>query len=318
MPLSADLAAKSVQAAIAAIEVYNKPDFSYREEAFSLLMTNAWELLIKAKWVLDHGEVPDSLYPIVVDGSGKQVVKRNRCGNPLSFGLIYLVAKLLEDKNSGLEQGCHDNILALVEIRDNAAHLLNKDLFIGRRVLEVGTASLRNYLLLGTEWFQLDLRRYNFFLMPISFYHGFETAEAALGIQYPEQVKKLLEFIGALEEKNSGNENRQHVALRLETKFVRGKDASAVAYRLTDDPEAPAIAIREEDVLKNYPMTYADLVGAMKRRYEDFLQNAEFHKLFKPLAKETKFALVRQLNPNNPGSARQRFYNANILQELDK
>ena len=53
MPLSADLAAKSVQAAVAAIEIYNKPSFTYREEAFSLLMTNAWELLLKAKWLAD-------------------------------------------------------------------------------------------------------------------------------------------------------------------------------------------------------------------------------------------------------------------------
>jgi hypothetical protein len=318
MALSADLAAKSVQAAIAAIEVYNKPDFSYREEAFSLLMTNAWELLIKAKWILDHGEAADALYLVVADSTGKQAFKRNRSGNPLSFGLIYLAAKLLEDKNSGLEQGCHDNILALVEIRDNAAHLLNKDLFIGRRILEIGTASLRNYLLLGTEWFQLDLRRYNFFLMPISFYHGFESAEPALGIQYPEQVKKLLDFIAALEEKQGGGDGRQPVALRLETKFVRGKDAGAVAYRLTDDPKAPAIAIREEDILKNYPMAFKDLVDTMKRRYENFLQNSEFHGLLKPLAKERKFALVRLLNPNKPGSSKQVFYNANILQEFDK
>jgi uncharacterized protein DUF3644 len=56
MPLSDDIAQKSVQAAISAIEIYNKPNFSYREEAFALLMTNAWELLIKAKWVLDHAE----------------------------------------------------------------------------------------------------------------------------------------------------------------------------------------------------------------------------------------------------------------------
>ena len=48
MPLSADLATKSVQTAVAAIEIYNKPSFTYREEAFSLLMTNAWELLLKA------------------------------------------------------------------------------------------------------------------------------------------------------------------------------------------------------------------------------------------------------------------------------
>src|SRR5438309_5473884 len=40
---------KAVEAAVAAIEVYNKPSFSYREEAFSILMINAWELLLKAR-----------------------------------------------------------------------------------------------------------------------------------------------------------------------------------------------------------------------------------------------------------------------------
>jgi hypothetical protein len=172
VPLSTDLAAKSVQAAVAAIEVYNKPNFSYREEAFALLMSNAWELLLKAKWLLDHDDAIDSLYELIDDGHGGKTPKTNRSGNPLSHGAGYLAAKLKEDKDSGLEQACHDNFLALVEIRDNAAHFINKDLYLGRRILEIGTASLRNYLCLATEWFQLDLAAYNFFLMPISFYHG--------------------------------------------------------------------------------------------------------------------------------------------------
>jgi Protein of unknown function (DUF3644) len=134
MLFSVSLSQKSVQAAIAAIEIYNKPNFSYREEAFTLLMTNAWELLIKAKWVVDHSENPQSLYPVEDDGKGKLLFKTNRSGNPLSYGLPYLAAKLVKDKNSGLEQGCHDNILALLEIRDNAAHLVNKDLYLGRRI----------------------------------------------------------------------------------------------------------------------------------------------------------------------------------------
>src|SRR5262245_59117100 len=99
MSLSAELSGKSVQAAVAAIEVYNKPNFSYREEAFSLLMVNAWELLLKAKWVLDHGEAIESLYELIDDGRGKKVPKANRSGNPLSYGASYLSAKLLEDNN---------------------------------------------------------------------------------------------------------------------------------------------------------------------------------------------------------------------------
>lgn len=318
MSLSKELVEKSVQAAIAAIEVYNKPNFSYREEAFSLLMANAWELLLKAKWLLDHNDVLGSLYEYDTSSASSKVPKRNRSGNPMTFGMTYLIAKLLEDKHSGLEKGCHDNILALLEIRDNAAHLVHKDLYLGRRILEIGTASLQNYLQLVTEWFQLDLSHYNFFLMPISFYHGFEVAQPASLTNYPEQIRRLFEYLDCLEAETAEQEGRQHMALRLETKLVRGKDASAIEFQWTDDPTAPALVIREEDVLKNYPFTYPELTNTMRRRYENFVANKEFHKIRQILEKEKKFAIIRLLHPGNPKSVKQRFYNANILQEFDK
>jgi hypothetical protein len=40
---------KSLAAMISAIEIYNKPDFKYREETFLVLCINSWELLLKAK-----------------------------------------------------------------------------------------------------------------------------------------------------------------------------------------------------------------------------------------------------------------------------
>jgi len=318
MALSAELSKKSVDAAVSAIEIYNKPNFSYREEAFSLLMTNAWELLIKAKWVLDHNESEDSLYFMRKNEFGVGVPKLNRSGNPMSSGLSYLVEKLVEDEDSGLERGCHDNILALMEIRDNAAHLLNKDLYLGRRVQEIGTASLRNYLTLAGEWFQLDLTAYNFFLMPLSFYHGFEVAEPITRAVYPEQVRKLLEYLDALEAHDDKSNGTQHVAMRIETKFVRAKDTSAVAFRWTDDPTAPSVSIREEDVFKNYPLTYLKLSETVKRRYSDFLANQDYHRIRRELEKDPKYCLQRLLDPSNPKSSRQRFYNPNILQEFDK
>jgi hypothetical protein len=318
MPLSAELTQKSVYAAVSAIEIYNKPNFSYREEAFSLLMANAWELLLKAKWVFDHAEAADCLHQIIDDGKGEKTPKLNRSGNPQSHGLPYIAAKLVEDSHSGLQRGCHDNILAILEIRDNAAHFLNKDLYLGRRVLEVGTASLRNYLVLATEWFQLDLSVYNFFLMPISFYHGFEAAEPIASANYPDQIKKLMAYLDMLEQKDNEREGTQHVALRLETKLVRGKDASCMTFQWTDDPNAPFVSVREEDLLKNYPLTYKTLTETLQRRYDDFLQNNTYHTLRKKLEKEPKYSLERVLDPNNPKSSRQRFFNSNILQEFDK
>ena len=44
---------KSIACAVSAIEIYNKPDFKYREETFSILMINAWELVLKAKKIKD-------------------------------------------------------------------------------------------------------------------------------------------------------------------------------------------------------------------------------------------------------------------------
>lgn len=320
MATSKELAEKSVHAAVAAIEVYNKPDFHYREEAFSLLMTNAWELLLKAKWLLDHQEDLMSLCEWDGQPDGTKTIRKNRCGNPITFGLLYLAAKLSEDTNSGLEKACCDNLHALVEIRDNAVHLINKDLTFGRRVLEIGTASLQNYLHLAREWFQSDLSRYNFFLMPLSFYHGFEVVQAASVAPVAEQVQKLLNYLDKLQEEQSSSPDsaHQHFALRLETKLSRSKVGDAVAFRWTDDPKAPTVALREEDVLKNYPLTYRQLSDTLHRRYSDFLENPHYHRLRKRMERERKFCIERLLDPRNPKSSRQKFFNPNILAEFDK
>ena len=42
------LLSNSRAAMLAAIEIYNKPLFTYRDECFAILLINAWELLLKA------------------------------------------------------------------------------------------------------------------------------------------------------------------------------------------------------------------------------------------------------------------------------
>ena len=67
---------------------------------------------------------------------------------------------------------------------------------------------------------ELDLSQYNFFLMPISFFHGFEAAEPTSRAAYPAQIQKLLEYLDAVESQDMGNECQQHVALRLQTRHA--------------------------------------------------------------------------------------------------
>jgi hypothetical protein len=149
--LSEEVVEKSIAASIFAIEVYNKPDFKYREETFSVLMTNAWELLLKAKLIKDNGENPAS---IVEMPDGKP--KLNRSGNPMTYGLRYVLDKIYQQPGNALTNPCYENVLLLVEVRDNAIHFINKDLYFSRRIQDIGTASLRNYLSLVGEWFGIE------------------------------------------------------------------------------------------------------------------------------------------------------------------
>src|SRR5712664_3495497 len=44
-------------ALLAAIELYNKPQFQYRDECFVILLLNAWELLLKALISKSRGSI---------------------------------------------------------------------------------------------------------------------------------------------------------------------------------------------------------------------------------------------------------------------
>ena len=59
--ISTRLLAKSHEAFIMAIELYNKPTIKYRVEGFSLFICNAWELMLKAHMINIFG-CPESIY----------------------------------------------------------------------------------------------------------------------------------------------------------------------------------------------------------------------------------------------------------------
>ena len=98
----------------------------------------------------------------------------------------------------------------------------------------------------------------------------------------------------------------------------RGKEIQAMGFRWTDDPSAPAVALREEDVLKTYPWTYRVLTDNLRKRYSDFIENNSYHAIRRPLEGNKKLVLTRSLNPDNPTTSRQRFYSPNIVNEFDK
>ncbi len=82
---SQELLHRAVAAMVAALEVYNKPDFRYRAESFTILALNAWELLLKAKWLVMHNNRLSSLYVRQGGGSKRPHYKPPCSGSPRDY-----------------------------------------------------------------------------------------------------------------------------------------------------------------------------------------------------------------------------------------
>ena len=61
-PIYESLIDKSIGSMLSAIEIYNKPEFKYREETFAILAINSWELLLKARLLKLNNYRVNSIY----------------------------------------------------------------------------------------------------------------------------------------------------------------------------------------------------------------------------------------------------------------
>lgn len=316
---SKELLDRAIAATITAIEIYNKPDFRYREEAFSVLAINGWELLLKAKWLADHGNDLVTLYVREASKSkaatkgNKPRIKRTRSGNPFTHSLDFLAKKLVE--SDALDANAWKNLEALLELRDSAIHFYNRSPVFAQRLQEIGAASVKNFTAAAADWFKRDLSEFNFYLMPLSFVRLPAQAEAV--VLNPEE-KNFLAFIESLETKQDDPGTRYSVSVNIEIKFTRSKAKDALGVQVTNNPNAPEVRLTEEQVREKYPWDYDRLTAECRKRYAGFKSDQKYHDCRKKLAGDKRFSYVRELDPSNPKSAKKPFFNANILAEFDK
>jgi predicted HTH transcriptional regulator len=91
-----------------------------------------------------------------------------------------------------------------------------------------------------------------------------------------------------------------------------------ISVRVTDDSTAPVVRLEEQDVKKRYPLDYKTLTKNLYARYRDFKANQKYHKLRKQFMKNKKFCFTRQLDPDNPKSAKKDFYSPAIYKKFDQ
>jgi len=315
---SRELVDKGVAAMISAIEIYNKPDFKYREETFAILAINAWELLLKAKWLQDNNNRLSSLYVmerrLKPDGKPymKLKIKVTESGNPFTHSLDFVAKKLLE--KGVLPDAAHRNLRALAEIRDSSVHFYNRSNLFAVRLQEVGSATVKNFVKVAQDWFRVDLGKFNFYLMPLAFIAHQRRVQ---GVTLTKEEKNVAEFIAAQEAAATATDDYA-VAVNIEVVFSRSKASDALKVQLSNDPDAPRLQLSEEQIKDRYPLNYNSLTTECQDRYTDFLANQKYHDIRTPLKSDKKFCLIRRLDQDNPRSPKQEWFSRAVFTELDK
>jgi len=283
---------KSIAACCAAIEIYNKPVVPHREETFAILVVSAWELLLKARLIQQNKNRLEAIYEReripLKDGtpSKRKRVKRNRAKNPVTIGLASAMHRcgMLVDKP--LASACRDNLDLLIEVRDNAVHFLNDDPDLARKVNEIGTASLVNYVQVIGDWFGQDLGPHRFAILPLSF-EGVTSAKALKSPKRSQQAKNLLAHMerASAAPRPSGEDARFAVSVRFETKIVGSRSAEAIPVKLGKGADAVPMELSEEEIHKRWPHDYRTLVAQVRKRVPGFKLTQRFHELKKQIGR---------------------------------
>lgn len=145
----------SSAAMLAAIEIYNKPQIAYRDECFSILLINAWELLLKA--VISKNKQP-IFYP----------KKRGEAYRTLSLRDASVKAQNFFPANIQYEPVAQ-NVNMLETYRNNAIHFYNQHGF-GVIIYGLAQTGIVNYRDLMLSIFNIDIaNEMTLSLLPLSF-----------------------------------------------------------------------------------------------------------------------------------------------------
>lgn len=321
--LSYRMAKKSLNATLTALEIYNKPDSKYREEAFCILMINAYELLFKAKILLDNQERINSLY-IYENKKGKKdkilkqkIIKRNRIGQPYTIDINKCINNL--HSKGFISNNLKDNINILIEIRDNAIHLLNRSSNIKEKLYSICAASIKNYVKIFDMWFNnIKIDQYSFFITPLNFDTAIKNYDTLSTSVAERNLLNYLELAA-----NSSSEGDDFdILVNVDIKVSKSSIDEAVLLKYASDGKKINIELNDEMFKKMYPFTNEQIIQMIRKKQADFKQGTKFNAIKKKLQKEEICCKARYLDVVNKRGNSRYYYNSNfvnkVLEEYNK
>lgn len=314
----------SKSAIIAGIEIHNKPIFSYRYEIASILIINAWELILKAYIAEYKPEV--------------RIIRKDGTTKPFEECLSFVSSEIGNSFRT-----TEENLNKIYEFRCNVIHFY-KDNFdaILYSLLHKSVYFYNDFL---KKYFNNDLsEETNLILLPI----GFKPFVSPIDFLNKESILKessnavqtfIKSIINSTEKLNEEgieesiltgfnvavvNENRVKNADIIAAITKDSSKASIYVNKIIDgkisnDDDAQKISIEEESLFKTvYTLKYNQVTLKCRQIYSDFKQGAKFNKIMKSIKDNPEIHRKRYLDIVNKTGAGQDFYSNKIFEELNK
>lgn len=315
-PIYRSLLDKSIASMISAIEIYNKPDFQYREESFVILSVNAWELLFKAHLLkLAKYRIRDiyELEPVKLhngkDAKNRKQPKLNRTGNPKTIDIFVTMRRLEEYKL--LPSNLKKNVEDLVEMRDNSVHFYSDAL--ESVVQELGFACVKNYVEILKLWHvPIDLSKYHFYLMPLAYIDKHKFVQGVLTDAEKNYLNLLKDHVAHAD----AVDDKFDITVSVEIDFKKHNSLEALGVKY--DTNGVPINLTDEEISQRFPLSYRQIQQQCSERYSDFKSNKDFNQHMTEVKRNSKIAHKRSLNPKNPKSPQTTIYNGGVFAVLDR
>lgn len=324
--VQANLIKNSISAYFAAVEIHNKPNISYRYETVTLLMMNAWELILKA-YIRKHIK-------------GRSIFEAN--GHTIQFktALAYVSEHINSDKPKSFI-AVKENLEAVEDYRNNIVHFYNEQLEPYIFMLIAKAAA--NYVEFLKKYFFRDIMaEEGLFILPLGFKlpflpQDFLSKKAATQLDSPkakEFMNLIIQKTKSLQEQ--GIEDSIVVGFNIYLESLKTASNSdiiaAIAtadkadttitqvkkVQLTMDKGAPKVYVSDEEIMKQYPFSHQELVAKCRERIPNLKVNPKFYKILAPLRENSDLAYGRVNNPKSANKTMTYFYREPIIEEIKK
>jgi hypothetical protein len=247
---------------IAAIEIYNKPRFAYRDECIVILILNAWELLLKA----------------ILSQNGRSIYypkKRKEPYRTLSWHDALGRAQALFPRKIAFLP-VESNLRLVAMYRDNATHFYNKPGF-GSIIWALAQTNIVNFKDLLFEVFHKDLsQEISWQLLPLGLKHPIDPIQYISGKSgnQEERDAAVRHFLGELKSAVKAIQESGEDTGRLLTVFTvklestkKITDANlVVGVKKMESESEPLVIEKRSDPNVTHPLRQKDVLAEIKTR----------------------------------------------------